>query len=193
MRRVVIESPYRGKTQAETDTYLEYLRAVFRDCYKRGESAIASHAVWPQAFGTDHQDDVAAEKQHGLKAGHAWISAADALVVYHDYGVTPGMVEGIQSAAKLKHRVAIEFRTIEGWSEAKKGAQRDRPIQYAEIAGDFDANGLRREAAPPKPAPYRWPLFGVTRVNKIIQDGETWVWKQGKYRPGWFRLGSDEV
>ncbi len=92
MRRVVLESPFAGHVQAN----IEYARACVRDCLKRGEAPIASHLLYTQQGVL--RDDVPAERAIGIDAGHAWIEVADAVVVYTDYGVSPGMFKGIARA-----------------------------------------------------------------------------------------------
>jgi hypothetical protein len=104
MRRVIVESPYAG----DIETNVEYARRCVRDSLLRGEAPIASHLLYTQPGILD--DDVPAERQHGIDAGLAWRSVALASVVYTDYGISRGMEYGID-AAKDWH-VPIEYRTI---------------------------------------------------------------------------------
>jgi hypothetical protein len=46
----------------------------------------------------------------GIKAGLLWCNAAHKSVVYADYGITPGMAEGILRMTKLNK--VVEVRTI---------------------------------------------------------------------------------
>jgi len=43
MRRVLLESPYKGKDWSETEENIRYARACMRDCFLRGENPFASH------------------------------------------------------------------------------------------------------------------------------------------------------
>ena len=103
-RRVVLESPFAGDVEAN----LAYARECLRDCLRRGEAPIASHLLYTQPGVLD--DDVPEERALGIGAGHAWISKADAVVVYVDRGVSGGMRAGIEAA----HRAAVrvELRTL---------------------------------------------------------------------------------
>jgi hypothetical protein len=46
---------------------------------------------------TEAYDDATPEqRERGMEAGHAWHDPAEVCVVYIDYGVTPGMLAGIE-------------------------------------------------------------------------------------------------
>ena len=134
MRRVIIDSPFaggwceacdwkgrsisgvtcpvcRGYSSLETRN-IAYARAAMRDCLLRGEAPYASHLLYTQANVLD--DNVPKEREHGIQAGFAWRSAADATIVYTDLGISKGMRYGIEHAEKLG--TPIEYRTLEGWS-----------------------------------------------------------------------------
>lgn len=111
MRRVIIESPYAGNV-AE---HMRYLQRCIRDCVARGESPYASHQMLTQAL----DDATPSERARGIEAGFAWREAADATVVYTDYGISGGMRCGITDAEWYirKDRPdlnvhALEYRTI---------------------------------------------------------------------------------
>jgi hypothetical protein len=104
MRRVILETPYAGNIDAN----VAYARSCVRDCLLRGESPIASHLLYTQPGVL--RDEVPAERQLGIAAGLAWITVADATVVYTDLGISPGMMAGIQ-AASLAGR-PVEYRTL---------------------------------------------------------------------------------
>lgn len=109
-RRVIIESPYAG----DIDKNMRYARACMRDCLLRGESPYASHLLYTQEGVL--RDEVPEERTHGIEAGFAWRSVADATVVYTDLGTSGGMKWGITHADELKH--PIEYRTLGGeWSQ----------------------------------------------------------------------------
>lgn len=105
MRLVIIESPYAG----DVEENVRYARAAVRDSLMRGEAPIASHLLYTQPDILD--DDIPEERQHGIDAGLAWRSRADASIVYHDKGVTKGMQYGIEAAQNSG--LPIEYRLIE--------------------------------------------------------------------------------
>lgn len=90
MRRVIIESPYAG----DRETHARYLQRCIRDCLDRGESPYASHLMLTDAL----DDDDPKQRARGFEAGFAWRRAADATVVYTDYGISRGMKVGIENA-----------------------------------------------------------------------------------------------
>jgi len=104
MKRVVLESPYAG----DIERNVEYARQCVRNSVTRGEAPIASHLLFTQpGILCDH---IAAERKLGIEAGLAWISQADAMVVYSDYGISKGMQDAIERAEVLG--VPIEYRLI---------------------------------------------------------------------------------
>ena len=108
MRLVIIESPYAGDVQKNT----EYARACVRDSLARGEAPIASHLLYTQP-GILNDDDPA-ERVQGITAGLAWRKVAEASVVYTDLGVSQGMKYGIGAAHAQGN--PVEYRTLTEWS-----------------------------------------------------------------------------
>lgn len=106
MRLVIVESPYAGTSPAEVDSNVKYARRCLLDCLQRGEAPFASHLLYTQVL----DDNDAAQRTFGIAAGNAWIRAADAIVVYTDHSITPGMHMGI--AAARQAGIAIEYRRI---------------------------------------------------------------------------------
>lgn len=91
--RVVIESPFAGDIAAN----VHYLGRAVHDCIDRNEAPIASHGLFPQFY----NDSIPAEREACMRAGWAWMEVADAVVVYTDYGISPGMQRGIDHARSL--------------------------------------------------------------------------------------------
>jgi len=108
MRLVVVESPYAG----DVERNLSYLRACLADCLRRNEAPIASHALYTQPGVLD--DTKPEERKKGMMAGWAWHSVADAIVVYSDLGITPGMMDGVKNASELPGKLEIERRVLGG-------------------------------------------------------------------------------
>jgi len=95
MKLVVLESPYAGNVEEN----LEYAREAVADSLSMGESPIASHLLYTQPGILDDNDPE--DRTVGIHAGHAWMDAADYVVVYTDKGITEGMQKGIEHAARL--------------------------------------------------------------------------------------------
>lgn len=109
-RRVIIESPYRGRTARETERNIRYVRACMRDSLLRGEAPFASHALYTLDGVLNDADE--AERERGMLAGFAWRPGAEATVAYGDIGVSGGMTRGIEHARELGQ--AIEYRWLGG-------------------------------------------------------------------------------
>lgn len=104
VRLVVVESPYSG----DVKTNVAYARRCVVDCLARGEAPIASHLLFTQPGILDDTDEE--QRGLGIACGHAWISRADAVVVYSDRGVSLGMQSGIICAERMG--VPVEYREI---------------------------------------------------------------------------------
>ncbi len=109
MRRVLIESPYAG----DIELNLRYLRACMADCFYRGEAPFASHGLYTQPGVLDDDDHI--ERALGIAAGFLWGEHAEAVVVYCDLGVSPGMGKGILRARNEGQDV--EYRHIVDWDK----------------------------------------------------------------------------
>lgn len=111
MRRVIIESPYAG----DVERNLRYLRACMRDCLLRDEAPFASHGLYTQPGVLD--DDKPDDRRLGIDAGFAWWMAADAIVVYDDLGISPGMRAAIGRALDIG--CCVERRSLGADWEAR--------------------------------------------------------------------------
>jgi hypothetical protein len=109
MRRVIIESPYAGKTDEEVERNVRYLRACMADCFTRNEASFASHGLYTQPGVLD--DKVPEQRALGIRAGFEWRAAADATVVYTDLGITSGMRKGIDHATSQSSH-DVQYRTL---------------------------------------------------------------------------------
>jgi hypothetical protein len=133
MKRVVIESPYASTEPGGVERNRRYLNACILDCIARGESPYASHKML-----TDSLDDTDPhERALGIQAGFAWRAAADKTVVYDDFGISTGMLFGIDDAQKSGR--PVEYRKLgPNW-----GAQ-DKPRAFFRA---LRAHYLSREEA----------------------------------------------
>jgi hypothetical protein len=103
-RLVIVESPYAGNVNRNT----AYARVALADCLNRGEAPFASHLLYTQHGVLNDRDPE--QRAHGIAAGLAWGAAAEATVVYTDFGITDGMSQGI-AAAEAAGR-AVEYRSL---------------------------------------------------------------------------------
>lgn len=107
MKRVVLESPYAAAHGRTVEDNVDYARKCLRDSVRRGEAPIASHLLFPQAF----DDAKKEERDTCMAAGHAWIGVAEAVVCYEDYGISPGMIVGVNLAISLG--IPVIYRTLD--------------------------------------------------------------------------------
>ena len=126
MKRVILESPFKGNINFITDKwgidaaidiyeskimldeFKRYAQRCVLDCLKREESPIASHLIFTQVL----DDNIPDMRLIGIKASFAWHNVADYVVVYIDYGISEGMQEGIENAEKTG--LTIHYRKLYG-------------------------------------------------------------------------------
>ena len=96
MRRVIIESPFRGQDAAEQELFTQYARRALYDSLGRGEAPFASHLLYTQVL----DDSCTQQRMQGINAGLVWGQVSEATVVYKDYGVSSGMHTGIRNAER---------------------------------------------------------------------------------------------
>lgn len=108
MRRVVVESPYAAETVAKQRRNATYVRRALADALYRHEAPLASHVLYADSGVLD--DQVPQERALGILAGLTWSAFAEAVVVYTDYGISPGMAEAIREAGERGQ--VVEYRTI---------------------------------------------------------------------------------
>ena len=104
MKRVIIESPYKG----DVERNVRYARAAMSDSLHRGEAPIASHLLYTQPGILD--DNIPEERQLGIDAGIAWTAVAETIAVYTDLGLSEGMKYGMEKHKEAGH--TVELRTI---------------------------------------------------------------------------------
>lgn len=104
MIRVVLESPF----GSDPDKFIPYGRACIRDSLSRGEAPMAMHLLYTQPGILD--DALPQEREIGMRAGFDWYSAAQSCVVYRDFGISPGMSQGISYAMSIG--LPVEYRSL---------------------------------------------------------------------------------
>jgi len=106
---VVIESPYAAGNGRTVEDNLTYARECMADSIRRGEIPIASHLIYTQPGILD--DNIPAQRSHGIWMGYMWAQAARRAVFYVDHGMSSGMKK-----AKIYYEqesINYELRTIE--------------------------------------------------------------------------------
>lgn len=147
MKLVIIESPLGSREdgskldlnklgdQAEYRRNETYARRALLDSLRRGEAPFASHILYPLVL----RDADPEERRMGMQAGFAWGEAVTMLdeidgstsverprrVVYVDYGITPGMLEGIEIARR--QRAPVEYRKIGKNADLMSSHEADNP------------------------------------------------------------------
>ena len=102
-----MESPFCGRNAWQRFLNRRYARACLKDALSRGEAPLASHLLYTQVL--DDRD--AQERQWGIRAGLAWLTLADASVVYIDRGISGGMRHGIEAAQA--DDIPVEYRSLD--------------------------------------------------------------------------------
>jgi len=100
MKRVIIESPYGSKDEIIVIRNQIYLGRCIMDSLSRGEAPFASHGFYTQYL----DDNIPEERKLGIEAGFAWGKVTERVAVYHDYGITEGMRQGIN---QYLHKIFI--------------------------------------------------------------------------------------
>ena len=114
MTRVILESPYAGRSRFAPLRWLQrlhniwYARRALADSLARGEAPLASHLLYTQVL----NDRDPNQRVTGILAGLAWGTVAECTVVYRDLGISPGMRYGIERAENENR--PVEYRTL--WS-----------------------------------------------------------------------------
>lgn len=111
MKRVVIESPFKGETAAEEAENVAYARACLLDSLRRGEAPFASHLLYTQVL----DDALAAERELGIAAGLAFVRDADLTAVYVNRGVSSGMIRGVEAAGFAERPYDVRVLDAGGW------------------------------------------------------------------------------
>lgn len=114
MRRIIVESPYQGKSPEERARNIRYARAAVRDALMRGETPLCSHLLFTQPGIL--KDWIVDEWIKGMQAGWNWYHAADAVIAYVDFGTSSGMSDGIALAVRME--IPVETRRIPEWEDA---------------------------------------------------------------------------
>lgn len=102
-RLVILESPFAG----DVDRNIAYARRCLLDSLQRNEAPIASHLLYTKVL----DDTIPEHRKLGIESGLAWLEIADAMVVYTDLGISPGMQAAIDYA-EANLDITIERRSL---------------------------------------------------------------------------------
>lgn len=112
MKRVIIESPYKGNVKIN-EMYCEF---ALRDCLTNyNESPFASHLLYTRKYVL--RDHIADERKLGINAGFCWRDVAEKTVFYNDLGMSSGMVEGEADCKKKRKDYEIRNLPKHLWNE----------------------------------------------------------------------------
>lgn len=111
-KTVAVESPYAGDTEEVVEFHRNFLRKCLADCLRRGEAPFASHGLYTQPGVLYDRDP--AQRRRGIQAGFALGARLDYVVVYCDYGISPGMRRGIEAAQARGQRVVMRWLYFPG-------------------------------------------------------------------------------
>jgi len=106
MIRVVLESPYAGKS--DIDIYLNevYGELCMRDCIVNyNEAPYASHLLYTRKYVLD--DKKPEQRKLGIEAGFFWRDVAARTVFYIDLGMTKGMELGIVDCQEKRNEFNV--------------------------------------------------------------------------------------
>ena len=106
MKRVIIISPYSGKTKEKIKENIAYAERCMLDSLNRGEAPFLSHLLYPRVLNDKNPD----ERKLGIKAGHEWFKTVNYCIVYNDLGISEGMEEDIKKADK--NDIIIFYRSL---------------------------------------------------------------------------------
>lgn len=112
MSIVVLESPYSGDIQRN----IAYGQRIMTDSRERGEIVIMPHLLWtqhheaPNHFIADDDKIQIVGREKSIEQIKILRTVVDKVVFYTDYGMSSGMVHGLEDCKK--RHIEHEFRTI---------------------------------------------------------------------------------
>lgn len=114
LTRVILESPYGTNpdgsrcTPQEIERNINYAIRAMEDSLLRNEAPFLSHLLYTRVL----DDMMSKQRELGMQAGWAWGAVADLVVVYVDYGITSGMIEGIHKHQQGRPYIKVAKRSI---------------------------------------------------------------------------------
>lgn len=115
MRRVVLETPFKGKDWTDTDENIRFARLCGHDSIAcHGEAWFASHLLYTQEGVLN--DKIPEERELGIEGGFAWKEVSDLTVVYINRGISRGMHFGVRKSIAL--RQPVEYRVLPNYPKS---------------------------------------------------------------------------
>lgn len=144
MRRVVLESPF-GK---DPNRFIPYARACIKHSLSLGEAPMVMHLLYTQPGVLC--DLIPEERELGMRAAFSWYGAADACVVYRNYGISKGMEIGMQFA--VEQGLPVEMRELQPFEMPFSGLFHQPFPDHSSLTATqmqtlnemFDGNGFTR-------------------------------------------------
>lgn len=96
MKRVVIESPFKGATATDEAMHVSYAQQCLLDSLVRGEAPFASHLLYTQVL----DDQLPEDRRRGIEAGLRAVEGFELTAVYLDWGLSEGMKIGVRRAGE---------------------------------------------------------------------------------------------
>lgn len=106
MKRVIVESPFRGENAYQQERNRRYALECMKDSIMRNEAPFLSHLLYTQIL----NEAIPEERELGINTGLLWGDVAEMTAVYTDNGITEGMQLGINHA--IENGRPIEYRII---------------------------------------------------------------------------------
>jgi len=115
MKRVVIESPYKGNMKLNEI----YGELAMHDCLVNyNESPYASHLLYTRRYVL--RDWVEEERKLGIEAGFYWRDVSEKTLFYVDLGMTDGMNLGVDDCKKKDKEYEIRRLPDDLWKLFEK-------------------------------------------------------------------------
>ncbi len=115
MRRVILETPFKGKDWTDTDENIRFARLCGHDSIAcHNEAWFASHLLYTQEGVLN--DRIPEERNLGIEGGFAWKEIADLTVVYINRGISRGMHFGVRKSIVLKQ--PVEYRVLPNYPKS---------------------------------------------------------------------------
>lgn len=133
MKRVVIESPYAGKSANDILVNEAYGELCMRDCLvHHNETPYASHLLYTRKLVL--RDSVPEERKLGIQAGFFWRDVAEKTIFYIDLGMTEGMNQGIKDCEAKGKEYEVRHLHPDLWKEFIEIEDRIKnPEKYVDI------------------------------------------------------------
>jgi len=105
MKPVFLASPFSAPDAQTLRRHINYAKRAAEHSILQGEAPFIPHLLYPRFL----DDNLPDSRELAIAMGTAWLARAEALVVYADLGLSPGMSAEISVAALLKLPTEIRY------------------------------------------------------------------------------------